>query len=410
MTTRGTHRTLFQDAEPSGLTPSSGPDFFKALLIASDIEVGRRFRQALGAETPIQVISEATEFPGPERLSAWMEQHQPELVLVDVSGPSRCRGDEWIRSIKALRPQVMVVALDREMCGRAVVDLLRAGAVDYLSFPFAAETMAEFGERFRRMLRPEEPMRRERRGRVLAFGGAKPGCGTTTIALQTAFALRRLGARTLFIDLNVTSGTSLCWVEGEQRWTSAPEIMLDPGRMQQPSAWKDWAASVHGIELIPAPVFPLTTPLGRDELNLMLEAARRFFDYVVVDLPSAWHELTLEGFPLADECCLVTTPDLPSLHLTQRVLGLMEQSGILRQDVRLILNRTSPKDPMTPAFLTQDLRMKLEMALPNEFAALMKLERPGRPLIGTGALSKGIKKLAESIAARGEVPLHAAVA
>jgi pilus assembly protein CpaE len=63
----------------------------------------------------------------------------------------------------------------------------------------------------------------------------------------------------------------------------------------------------------------------------------------VVDTPSHLDEPTLEVFELADRVLLITSPGLTALRSTKASLRFLEDVGVARDRVEVVLNHTSPR-------------------------------------------------------------------
>ena len=88
----------------------------------------------------------------------------------------------------------------------AILRSLRSGASEFLYAPFDVQTQNDAVARLRRLLQPG-PAERSEPGSIVAFSSAKPGSGASTLAAQTAFALRRTTSqRVLLADFDLMGG------------------------------------------------------------------------------------------------------------------------------------------------------------------------------------------------------------
>lgn len=69
----------------------------------------------------------------------------------------------------------------------------------------------------------------------------------------------------------------------------------------------------------------MTLDPGR--LHLVIEMLRKQYDFVVLDLPTIFHRTALLAFSEANSACLVTTAELPSLHLTRKAIEMLDVVG-----------------------------------------------------------------------------------
>ena len=96
--------------------------------------------------------------------------------------------------------------------------------------------------------------------------------------------------------------------------------LLDRENLPAQDEWESLTAHLDGIDILPGPEEPQAATLDPGRLHLVIEMVRKQYDFVVLDLPSIFHRTALLAFSEANSACLVTTAELPSLHLTRKAL------------------------------------------------------------------------------------------
>ena len=87
-------------------------------------------------------------------------------------------------------------------------------------------------------------------GHVIAFSSAKPGSGASTLATQTAFALRRLtGQRILLADFDLTGGTIGFYLKLSHNYSLVDA--LQHAEHLDPTLWSSLAVSHGGLDILP---------------------------------------------------------------------------------------------------------------------------------------------------------------
>lgn len=167
---------------------TKGPQL-TALLISHDRNLAQQFLGAAEQGRVFQITGELKDYPTIQSLEMRLRQSKPEVVFIDVASDldASC---EIIRACCAVDPQLQVVGIHRENNADAILRSLRAGAAEFLPAPFEPSAQTGAAERLRRMLQPEPVLEREP-GYLTVFSSAKPGSGSSTLAAQTAFALKR---------------------------------------------------------------------------------------------------------------------------------------------------------------------------------------------------------------------------
>ncbi|HSL45452.1 MAG TPA: response regulator transcription factor [Anaerolineales bacterium] len=101
----------------------------KVLLVDDHKIVRQGVRAFLHTLADIQVIAEADS--GAAAVTA-VEQHQPDVVLMDLEMPGDMDGIAATRSIRRLRPQTQVIVVTSHHQDEYIFPAVRAGAISYL--------------------------------------------------------------------------------------------------------------------------------------------------------------------------------------------------------------------------------------------------------------------------------------
>ena len=185
--------------------PMSRPARFSALLIAPNRSLGGQLLARTGEDLDLAVTHQLDSYPAPEALAALVGSSKPDLVFLDLATDldAACG---LIRTLAALHPDIHVVGLDQCKDSETVMKILREGATEFLHSPFEPAELRGALARIDR-LRRSSGCADATSGTVIAFSSAKPGAGATTLATQTALALRALtGQRILLLDFNFEGG------------------------------------------------------------------------------------------------------------------------------------------------------------------------------------------------------------
>ena len=272
---------------------------------------------------------------GQEALKLWQSE-APGLILLDVSLP-KLDGyavAERIRAEEGGKHHIPIIMLTSEKEVEQKVRGLRAGADDYLVKPFhQAELLARMKGLLSRFGSSDAASRaRPPLGKMIAFYGAKGGVGATTIAINTAIALRqraRSQGRARRCRPPVRRPPRL------PRPRQRPEVDHRPhdGAADRCGAPQVGVLVKHdsGVDLLLAPTSPEEADLVNPEnLARMLAMLRTMYDYVIVDVDKRLGDLTLSVLDHADEVHIVMTADLSCLKNVRLVLEALRGSGSIQ--------------------------------------------------------------------------------
>jgi len=341
---------------------------------------------------------------GQEAIRLWAVE-SPSLILLDVGLP-KLDGyavAEKIRADEGGQGHVPIIMLTSEKEVEQKVRGLRAGADDYLVKPFH---QAELLARMRGLLsrfggdqsstKAKPPM-----GRMIAFYGSKGGVGATTIAINTAIALRReLDRKVVLVDAVLQFGDHRVFLDLGNDRKSVSDIMAAP------SVDADLLASIlvkhdSGVDLLLAPTSPEEADLvHEDRLTAILTQLRTMYDYVIVDVDKRLNDLSLSILDHADEVHIVMTADLSCLKNVRLALEALRRIGFDAKRLKLVLNRSNAFTGISVQAAESALKRSFETKISNEYRVAISAQNTGAPFAHSkpeSMLSREIVELARSI-------------
>lgn len=371
-----------------------------ALLIAENREMARQLQASLGETRVFEVLSELKSYPQEQTLDIRLRQIQPDVVLLDLSSDLET-ALQLIRFVSSFQPPIQVVGMHTDNNSEVLVRSLRAGAIEFLSMPFDPAGQREAAARIRRLREPEGHSTQDF-GKVVAFSSAKPGSGASTLATQTAFCLRRMtGKRVLLADFDILSGSIAFALKLNPTYSLLDALersdQLDPG------LWSSLTVNTGGIDVLAAPDTAISDGIEFSRVHDVLEYARMLYDWVVVDLPTVFHRLSLFALSEAEQAYLVSTSELPSLHLARRAVGMLAQLGYGKDRFQMVVNRVNRKADISTADMEKIFTCSVFASFPNDYYALHKVVTRAEPLPADCDLGRSIEHITARIAGLGQV-------
>jgi len=372
----------------------TGQSELTAILIAPDRSVADQFLKSVSDSRAFQVLADLKNYPPQQTLDIRLRQLKPDVVLIDVS-TNLDEACELIQFVGSFRPVAQVVGLHSENHSEAIVRALRAGASEFLHGPFDANSQQEAIARIRRLRQPENTTQPEI-GRVLAFTNSKPGSGASTLAAQTAFAIRRhTGERVLLIDLDLTGGTLAFYLKLHH--TASVTDAFERSGDLDPTTWASIIAHCDGVDVLPAPDVPDNNPPEPNRLHDVIEFSRMLYSWVILDVPAIPHRTSLLSVSECDEAYVVSTSELASLHLTRRAVNVLEQLGFTKDRFRVLINRTSKKDGIGGSDMEKIFNCPVHRTFPNDYFSLHRVISLGQSLTSECDLGRTIDKHAAEL-------------
>ncbi|MGD0829771.1 MAG: hypothetical protein ABR907_02430 [Terracidiphilus sp.] len=323
-----------------------------------------------------------------------LEQYY-DVIIIDLdSNPEYAL--ELVECVCSLGVSTVMVyseKTDSEM----LVRCMRAGAREYLTLPFAEDTMGESLARAsarRPAVRPAPT--KKAGGRLLGFLGAKGGDGVTTLACNFAVALAQESSQsTILIDLDLPLGDAALNL-GVTAEYSAINALQNASRLDSSFLSKLLVKHSSGVSVLAAPgKFP-QFPATDEAIDRLIMVARQDFENVVIDMGS---RLDLMGTCLFKESAtiyLVIQAGIAGLRNSNRLISQYFATEVPRLEI--VLNRFQSRSlGVAEDQITKALTRPAQWKIPNDYAAVRRMQHTAIPLaLEDSAISRLIRQMARS--------------
>jgi pilus assembly protein CpaE len=181
-----------------------------------------------------------------------------------------------------------------------------------------------------------------RRATVVAVFNPKGGVGKTTVATNVAAALQiEKGQRVLLVDADIVTGhvaTSL----GMEHLRTVADSWRDQDEGGDAEDFMELAAAhPSGMRLVSLTSTPLATDiLDPERVGDAISAARRGFDFIIVDLHPSYSDMNQAVFERADRILVPVTPDVPALRAAVQLRDVAMEMG-LEDRLSMVVNRAN---------------------------------------------------------------------
>jgi len=373
------------------------------ILLVGDESVTSAAVSVLGAEGHELLLTA----DGQQALNTWAAE-RPDLIVLDSVLPG-LTGDEVVRRVRETEPRgshVPVILLGDVADREAKVRGLRLGADDYLAKPIHP---VELSARVRGLLVRFVPVARAARedepalGKVLAFYGAKGGVGTTSLAINSAIALRRVAKRSVaLVDGNLQFGDHRVFLDLGTDRRSIVDVVSAHG-FDQDLLRRVVVRHDSGVDLLLAPNTPEQAEHVSAEQHHLLrvvEVLRTMYDYVVIDLDKRLDDHTLDTISIADDLFVVMTADLSCLKNVRLVLETMSQIGVPEERMQLVLNRANAFTGISLKAVEGVLRRPIVHQIMNDYRVAISALNSGAPFMmrrSDSAIAKGVIDFVKAI-------------
>lgn len=394
--TVGSSTTMNSNTSPyiDSVSPDSiGSEALSIALIGPDEQRRKEAATALLLCDGVEV-REYSAYPASlDEVPRLLEQRN-DVIIIDLdSNPEFAL--ELVESICA-NGSATVMVYSSKPDPELLVRCMRAGAREFLTPPFAHNTMAEALVRAQSR-RSVVRLPKKTGGRLLVFLGAKGGAGVTTLACNFAVALaQESGQSTLLIDLDLPLGDAALNL-GIVTEYSTVNALQDAGRLDAAFLNKLLIKHSSGVSVLAAPgKFP-QFHASNEAIDKLMNVARQEFDNVIVDVGSRLDLTDTALFRDAFTIYLVTQAGIPELRNSNRLISQFFTVGSPKMEI--VINRYEPRAlGVSDETITKALTRPANWKIPNDYGAVRQMQNTATPLaLGDSPISRLIRQMAISI-------------
>ncbi|MEI8393410.1 MAG: AAA family ATPase [Rhodospirillaceae bacterium] len=212
--------------------------------------------------------------------------------------------------------------------------LIRSGIADYLVLPIEPVRLVEA------VLDLYNEPGKQGSGQIIAFTGAKGGCGSSTLACNAAWRIAaETDADVVLLDLDLPFGSADLALNIETSH-GVHSVLSDPERIDDSFLHRFAAKYGERLHLLAAPSsLEFDSAVPGPALEATLDALRRQAKFIVLDLPRVWSEWTRHLVHTADQVVLTAMPDLVSVRNARNLVDFLATRRSLDQPPVLVVNR-----------------------------------------------------------------------
>jgi pilus assembly protein CpaE len=315
---------------------------------------------------------------GDDRPAARGGGAHPDVFFVDARGDVASAIGQ-VERLRALAPTAGIFFVARDNNPDVIVKAMRAGANEFFTWPVSRDLLDEaLG---RADARKAAVPGAAGQGSTIVFFGAKGGSGTTTVAVNTAVELARIGKKpTVVVDLKPGLGEVGLFLGVRSRYTLV-DALDNLHRLDAEFLRELVVRHKSGVEILAgSELFDRPGAGDSGALEEVLALLGRQYDYVVIDAGSHLNPCAVAGLYAADMVCLVATPDVPSVRNAQRLLDRIAQLGPSGERVRVLLNRAAEPYPIPPSQIESALGHPIFNTFPSDYKTVSTALNSGVPL------------------------------
>jgi pilus assembly protein CpaE len=225
---------------------------------------------------------------------------------------------------------------------------------------------------------------------TIAVYSAKGGVGTTSIAINLAYALARNdpSARVALADLVVAGGDIRVLLDLKPAYDMG-DLVKKVDRLDADLLHSLLTPTAGGVWALPASDDPeLAEALDAQATAAIVGQLKAHFAFTVLDCEHHISERTLTALDVADRIVLVTQLNVAAIRSTQRTLALCQRLGYPADKLCVVVNRFSPGDIISPADAASLLQHEIFARIPNDYRTAVAAITKGVPVAVQSATSQ----------------------
>ena len=315
----------------------------------------------------------------PDSMLEQMGALAPDVCLLDFD-KNRRLAVTLAERIHSRLPGIVVFAVSAQSQPNAILEAMRCGCNEYLAKPLDRDQLTRAVIRIG-VLRKDK--QEQKRAQVLAFMGAKGGCGVTTLVTQLGALLASSFSRsTLLLDLHPDFGDAALYLKLTKTRYHFFELLENSERLDADFLESFLLHHSSGLQLIPAPEGSVVSHDGlpQGSLNSTVEFLRSRYEFIVVDLPSSLNHDNLSVIHDCEQLYLVTVAEVSAVRNVVRQLEYFREKDIPRDKIRVVLNRHHKRNVVTDAQIEKAIEQKIYWRVPNQYPQVVKTIHEGDPI------------------------------
>jgi len=317
-----------------------------------------------------------------------------DLVILDVDDFERA--EVLMAFLDEALPGFAVLALANQKNLDLLPKLMRLGVREYLASPVEAAAFADAINVIVHRLRMH-PVAAPRLSDLYTFIPAKPGVGTSTIAVSVSCALAEdLRARTLLLDCDLAAG-SIQFLLKLGKSASLVDALMQSQNLDE-GLWAQMVGKWGRLEVLHAGELEPPPQIDQGDLLRVLSLARAQYDVICADLASSFDPFSISLMRESRRIFLVTTPEVVPLHLAASRLSRLTDLG-LRDRVSLLLNRKT-RSKLTDLDVAGAVGMPVTHCFANDYAGVQGAILVASPVSQKSDLGQEVLDLANSLVSR----------
>jgi Flp pilus assembly CpaE family ATPase len=372
----------------------------RSIIICPDQALCTELHKAVAETMLTSVVRLLQAYPPEVELARILRAHVPQIVFLSIESLDLCASTA--AHIEKILPGCQVIAAGGTSEPETLMTVMRSGIREFVAYPFNRHCVWESIKHAEQIL-VKRPIVTQSTDLVYSFLPAKPGVGTTTLALNGSLHAATDGG-VLLTDFDLNCGM-LRFLLKLDASNSIIEALEHAGGMDE-QLWPQLVNKVQGIDVLHAGCIKPEIRIQGLQVQQLLEFARRNYRVVCADLSGNLERYSLEVMHESKQIFLVCTPEVAVLHLAREKMHFL-QSLDLSARVSILLTRyNGKKSELKPEQVEEIVGAPVQMTFVNDYARVSEAIREGKVIDANSELGKQCRALGDHMVNRKAAPVE----
>jgi len=290
-----------------------------------------------------------------------------------------------------------VVLVGEKPAPELLIEAMRGGIREYLPYPLEPRAVRDVLMRIRSRNVVVEGQ--ESSGRVSVVLGARPGMGSTTLAVNLANVFAKAApGRVLLADMGRPCGDVRFFLEAQCDYTWE-DLLADASRLDETFLASAVGEGPDKLAVLAGPRNPAKP--DPQAVHTLFETMRGAYDHVIVDAALESDGSLPTAAEQADDLLLVTELTMPALADAKRAVDAFRRADPeASRKLRVVASRVVKGGGVEPTDAAEALGCKIGLTLPGVFADASAAINQGVPLLTASpksAYAKPVNEMAREL-------------
>lgn len=277
----------------------------------------------------------------PSAVQQFQSSPTPNLIIIESRQTGAALMSELENLASVCDPDTKVIIIGHFNDILMYRELMANGISEYLVAPVSmADIMSAISDIY-------SESENGKLGRMVAFMGAKGGCGSSTICHNVAWSISSTyETGVVLADLDLPFGTANMNLDQDPTMGIA-DAVFSPDRVDDILLDRLLAKCAEHLSLLAAPsTLERTYDFDENAFTSILEVVQRGVPTVIVDLPHQWNGWTKQVLAAADHVVVTAVPELANLRNAKNLVDTITEIRPNDDKPMLVMNQVGmPKRP-----------------------------------------------------------------